>query len=308
MGGGTDVDAAYIWMIERAGGGDFLILRATGNGAYDDYIYDLGQQTSQPVNSVSTLVLKTRAASFDSFVIEMTQNCSALYFAGGDQWTYYSFWKSSPLQKAIIKSPHYAARPTGGTSAGNAIQPEFVYNAEFGSADSVTSLRDPYNEYITIGTSFLANQVLTNTITDTHFYQRNRMGRLVAFISRLATDSWAGMPNAPNSGCSDPLYGARAIGVDEATALLIDENNSVSITSWDVDGSAYLLCLDHLPTSCAPKTHLDVADIQTIKLSGNGTDLFNLHSWSVINTNVVQYTLTASNGVLDSSQSGGDIY
>lgn len=30
MGGGTDVDAAYIWMINRAGGGDWVVLRTSG--------------------------------------------------------------------------------------------------------------------------------------------------------------------------------------------------------------------------------------------------------------------------------------
>ena len=42
MGGGTDVDAAFEWMIARAGGGDFLVLRTTGTDAYDPYIFDMG--------------------------------------------------------------------------------------------------------------------------------------------------------------------------------------------------------------------------------------------------------------------------
>ena len=31
MGGGSDVDSAYIWMIEKMGGGDFVILRTSGS-------------------------------------------------------------------------------------------------------------------------------------------------------------------------------------------------------------------------------------------------------------------------------------
>ena len=30
MGGGTDVDAAFQWMCQRAGGGDFVVIRTTG--------------------------------------------------------------------------------------------------------------------------------------------------------------------------------------------------------------------------------------------------------------------------------------
>src|ERR1051325_3228052 len=35
MGGGTDVDAAFQWMCQRAGGGDFLVIRTTGTDAYN---------------------------------------------------------------------------------------------------------------------------------------------------------------------------------------------------------------------------------------------------------------------------------
>jgi hypothetical protein len=35
MGGGTDVDAAFQWMCQRSGGGDFLVIRATGTDAYN---------------------------------------------------------------------------------------------------------------------------------------------------------------------------------------------------------------------------------------------------------------------------------
>ena len=38
MGGGTDVDAAFQFMCQRAGGGDFLVIRTTGTDAYNPYI------------------------------------------------------------------------------------------------------------------------------------------------------------------------------------------------------------------------------------------------------------------------------
>jgi len=311
MGGGTDVDAAYVWMTEKCGGGDFLVLRTSGDGAYNRYILQLSEQTSNPLNSVSTLVLKSRAASFDSFVIDMTKNASGLWFAGGDQWTYYSFWKGSPLHDAFMKS-NYETRPIGGTSAGNAIQPEFVYTAEFDSAYSTETLRNPYNEFVQIGTGLIGDQHLQNMITDTHFAERDRMGRLVGFVSRLSADSWAPMPpsTGPTFGnCVDPAYGARGIGVDERTALLIEEDYSMSITSWDVDGSAYLLCLDHLPTTCSPGNDLVVSDISVVRLSGNVTDCFQLNNWSVIGDRASAiYSLSASNGKLDSTQQGGKIY
>jgi cyanophycinase len=32
-GGGTDIDESYRWMIERSGGGDFLVIRTSGTDA-----------------------------------------------------------------------------------------------------------------------------------------------------------------------------------------------------------------------------------------------------------------------------------
>ena len=52
MGGGTDVDAVFTWMSDRAGGGDFVVIRASGADGYNQYVYDLGD-----FDSVETLVL-----------------------------------------------------------------------------------------------------------------------------------------------------------------------------------------------------------------------------------------------------------
>ena len=41
QGGGDDVDANYVRMGEAAGGGDFVVLRASGADGYNDYIYAL---------------------------------------------------------------------------------------------------------------------------------------------------------------------------------------------------------------------------------------------------------------------------
>src|SRR5690349_15264404 len=35
MGGGKDVDAAFQWMMGRSGGGDVVIIRASGTDAYN---------------------------------------------------------------------------------------------------------------------------------------------------------------------------------------------------------------------------------------------------------------------------------
>src|SRR5262249_34736828 len=58
-GGGTDVSAAFRWMIGRMGGeGDFLVIRATKDAKYDPYVFKLGG-----TNSVATLDIPSRAAA-----------------------------------------------------------------------------------------------------------------------------------------------------------------------------------------------------------------------------------------------------
>ena len=54
-GGSTDVDAAMQWLLARSGGGDVVILRASGSTGYNDYLYKLGK-----VNSVETLLIDSR--------------------------------------------------------------------------------------------------------------------------------------------------------------------------------------------------------------------------------------------------------
>jgi cyanophycinase-like exopeptidase len=70
------------------------------------------------------------------------------------------------------------------------------------------ALEDPYNQYMTMERDFLAFPPLEGVITDTHFFERDRMGRLVAFVARPIADGW-----------SSSMVG---LGVEERTALVID--------------------------------------------------------------------------------------
>ena len=97
MGGGTDVDAAFQWMCQRSGNGDFLVIRATGTDAYNPYI----QQLCPNENSVATLIIPNRTAASDPFVIRTIQNAEALWIAGGDQSNYINFWKGTPVETAL---------------------------------------------------------------------------------------------------------------------------------------------------------------------------------------------------------------
>ena len=131
QGGGDDVDANYARMGKLAGGGDFVVLRASGDDDYNEYIYGLCG-----CDSVETIVFSSRDAAYDPTVIETIRNAEAIFIAGGDQSNYVRFWKGTPVEDAIN---FVAARPApiGGTSAGMAIMGEFSYSAM--SAESLTT-------------------------------------------------------------------------------------------------------------------------------------------------------------------------
>lgn len=77
MGGGTDVDAAFRQQITWSDCGDFLVIRATGTDAYNDYIMSLGC-----ANSASTLLIDNINGANDDFVINKINEAEAIFFAG----------------------------------------------------------------------------------------------------------------------------------------------------------------------------------------------------------------------------------
>jgi cyanophycinase-like exopeptidase len=115
QGGGDDVDPNYVRMGEYGGGGDFVVLRASGADDYNDYIYGLCG-----CDSVETLVFDRGAATADPFVVDTIRNAEAIFIAGGDQSNYIRYWKDTPVEDAINTVAAKPA-PVGGTSAGMAV-------------------------------------------------------------------------------------------------------------------------------------------------------------------------------------------
>ena len=123
MGGGDDLDQAFRWLCDRASGGDFLVLRATGDDEYNSYVQKLCH-----LNSVATLVIPTRAAAGDPEVAEIISHAGALFLSGGDQANYINFWMGTPVQTALNDAIR-RGKPIGRTSAGLAVMGEWAYSA-----------------------------------------------------------------------------------------------------------------------------------------------------------------------------------
>jgi cyanophycinase len=291
MGGGTDLDAAFVWLCNHANRGDMLVLRATGGDDYNPYIQKLCH-----LNSVATIVIPNRVAALDPFVEQAIRHASALFIAGGDQANYINFWQGTPVQTALNDAIHRGV-PIGGTSAGLAVLGEYAYTAQGDTPDgpdldSKTALANPYGPRITLAENFLEIPVLKGVITDSHFARRDRMGRLLVFLARLTEPD-----GKPTPG---PGLRIRGIAVDQGAAVLVDPDGQATVVG---NGSTYFLLTKGLVEELQPGKPLAFRDVEVQKVIPSHS--FNLATWTGDST---RYKLSAEAGTIHSTQPGGAIY
>jgi cyanophycinase len=236
------------------------------------------------VDSIESIVTKSRAAASDPFVIEKLRNAEALFIAGGDQWNYVRYWKGTPIEDAI----HDLAKrgvPIGGTSAGLAIQGGYSFSAEMDTITSLQALADPFDPHLTLETSFLKLPNLDGIITDSHFSKRDRLGRLIGFLVRIAQVEGA----------------AKGIGIDERTAVLLEPDGSAKVVG---DGAAYFLRASRKPETCAPGRTLTFENIAVYRVPAGGK--FHLRTWT--GEGGIPNRISARSGVLSSTKEDRSIY
>ena len=232
MGGGRDVDAAFVWMRTTLSStvgarlGDVVVLRATGANAYTSYIYGLA-----PFSSVQTVLLPAPSTPADLLLAaSIVDRAEAVFFAGGDQ-SHYTAWAGSPLI-AAVQRVYARGGVVGGTSAGLAILGQFVYDARVGSATSAEALANPYAGLITFTRDELVFPSMAGLITDTHFANRDRLGRLTVFMARQIADG------AITGGAPKVL----GVGVDEETAIVVDSTGRGTLLRQGAStGAAYFV-------------------------------------------------------------------
>ena len=290
MGGGKDLDEAFRWLCVRAGGGDFLVLRAAGAGDYNRYIQSLCK-----LNSVATVVIPNREAAMDPFVANAIRHASAIFIAGGDQANYINFWMGTPVQDEMNSAIRRGV-PVGGTSAGLAVMGEYVYTAQGDkpddpNLDGKTALADPISSRVTLVRGFLDIPILMNVITDTHFARRDRMGRLLVFLARL---------NEPDANPAPKPLGIRGIGVQERAAVLLEPDGKATVVG---DGYAYFIDASHAAGSIEEGKPLTISNFAVQKVAPG--DPFDLRAWS---GDATSYTLSVEAGKIRSTQTAGEVY
>lgn len=275
MGGASEHDEAMKWFLQQSNGGDVLVIRATGSNGYNDYMFN---QLGITINSVETIVFNNANASSDAYVIDKIKKAEAIWIAGGDQWTYTSYWRNTAVDSLINKGITERNIVIGGTSAGMAIQRSHYFTAETGTVTSAQALNNPYNSLMTVSNEpFIVNQHLTNVITDTHYDNPDRKGRHVAFIARALQDDQIEI---------------RGIACNEYTAVCVDANGICRVYGDypNYPEHAYFIqanceIVNNVPEVCSASTPLTWnqggAALKVYKANGtnNGSQTFDLNDW-----------------------------
>jgi len=287
MGGGSDLDEAFRFLCDKSAGGDFLVVRAAGDDDYNPYVNSLCK-----MNSVATLIIPSRDAANDPKVADIIQHAEVVFIAGGDQARYINWWQHTPVEDAL--NAHIAAgKPMGGTSAGLAVLGQFIYSAQGDAPNdpnlsSADVLRDPYMSRVTVRRNFLKIDLLRDTLTDTHFAKRDRLGRSLVFLARIVQDGWSTNP--------------REIAIDEKSAVLVDSNGEARVIGPGM--GAYFMQVQTKPSVCHAQDPLTFENIAVYHAPGDAH--FNLNTWT--GSGGVSYSLSVEEGVVNSTQPNGRAY
>ena len=275
MGGAGEDDNAMAWFLERVNGGDVLVLRCSGSDGYNDYLYS---ELGVDVNSVETLVFTNPNAADLPEIHERIAQAEGIWFAGGDQWDYVSFWRDTPVAQLINQGIAERNVVVGGISAGMAILGQYYFSAVNGTVTSAAALNSPYNTDVVVdSTAFLTVPFMERVVTDTHYNDPDRKGRHTVFLARALTD-----------------YGTitRGIACDEYTAVCIDETGTAHVFGEypEYEDTAYFIApncelADPAPEVCASNNALEwnhggeALKVYEVKGTTNGSNSFDLTTW-----------------------------
>ncbi|HEV8659746.1 MAG TPA: cyanophycinase [Thermoanaerobaculia bacterium] len=231
---------------------DVVVLRASGAEGYNPWFIAMNG-----VNSVTSLVITDRASAERDDVARTVRNAEIVFFAGGDQCNYIRWIKGTRTAEAV-KSVYRRGGAVGGTSAGLAIQGDIAYDAcPSQSAQSKDVLLDPYDEDVSLSRDFFDWPSMRNVITDTHFVQRDRLGRLLVFMARAMS--------------AGDVRRVKGLGINAETVVLVDRKGIGRVMG---KGPVYIIIADRKPEVIERETPLTYRGYKIWKFeSGDTIDL-----------------------------------
>ena len=292
-GGGGSVDDAFRWFLQKAGNHgsdrpDIVVLKVSDRSeptadTFGEYLH----QKIGGCDSVEVIVFNTRNAASHLKVLDIIRNADGIYLGGGKQFLYVDYWKGTPVQEAIHAHVR-SGKPLGGSSAGLAVLGEFCYTAHITARlTSSQAMQNPFDKSITLEKDFLHLDLTRGVLTDTHFTQRARLGRLITFVSRMQADS---QPNEKH-----PVVG---IGIDERTTLCVEANGHAHVLSGIPDGRAWFVIPEKNPEVIRAGDPLTIRDVKVV-CAGSGSEVDLLKR--VVSKAATEMTVSVMNGDLSTS-------
>lgn len=274
-GGGSDDAWAAGWkfLLERSGGGDAVVIRADDSlGGYEDWLYaDPDKHGFPKLDSVTTILLTGKEDANRADFERLVLGAELVFFAGGDQSLYIDWLKGSRLAAAIERVMTVKKIPVAGTSAGMALLAGIDYSARHGSpkdkdanVDAGDVLGDPAGAFVDLDRDVLTAPFMDQVVTDTHFSERSRQGRLLGFMARAVHNRYPGVGWREIKGvaadegtavCYGPSGVARIYGSGRAFFLRgnapVERLEPGRPLRWNAEGKAVSAYSIHGSTSAA---------------------------------------------------------
>ncbi len=259
LDGGTLVGAALVWARDTLGGA------AASTRAYDAVVVAAGGGDESLAlygaalfGSTQTLVLPPNAGDVDFAAAAAIVDRAELVLLPGGEQNAYAAWNGTALGKAI-QDVYGRGGVIAGTSAGALVLGAFAFDAvAAGVSENVTpevALANPFDPLISFTRHMFAFPPLADAITEVHFEQRDRMGRLAMFMARQHADG--AIARTP------PLV--LGVAIDEHAAIVIDKSSIGTLVRDDPAARAFLV-KGGPPTTCAPGKRLAYSGLEVHRL------------------------------------------
>jgi len=276
---------AYQWAVNQAQNKKVAIITHQAQPSDEswliNYFTQLGAVNVQVFN-ISSRSIADQQTTYDNLIMN-----DMVFFKGGDQYNYYSYYKATKTQAAV----EHIFSNNGvicGTSAGMAILSDVIFTAEDGTVYPDECMQNPNNQYIVMADDFL--NLVNGFVFDTHFAERGRMARLVGFMAHWKLNH------------NQDLVG---IGIDDQTALAIDNNLLATVYGT---GAANIYKMTNNETFTLSGSKLLTDSLQMTQLLQNCTIDLNTGQTTGLN-NFVQPLITSETGnytILASAQDALD--
>ena len=248
-------DVPYRWLVTHAPNRKILVLHYSDTTSFfSGYLPWLSPCV------VSNFAITSTLQANDSAVYRRILQHDGIFLRGGDQWQYVNKWRGTLAEKAI-REVYGRSGVVGGSSAGEAVLSEILFDAQLSSVAPRSALRNPLGASITLSDDFLG--MGSNFVADTHFYERGRLGRLPAFLA-----VYQQMKGREIAG----------VGVDVNTAFAIGPDGV-----GEVMGSGTVTVLRY-----APATQTTLVAGEALSMTGIRFDQFTVGTRVTLSSGVIQ--------------------